>query len=224
MPRMDVPPTKSNLRKIKSDLEFAYEGFDLLDQKREILVLEIMKHVGRVRELEERLGPALEELYSASRIAAMEMGSDIFVLKGHSEKPAYSLRVETARFMGIPMPSILMTPLDPALNSSPCGTTAMYDEARRRCVVALALLAEYAAVMKSVFVLSRELKKVQRKVNALEKIFIPRNEDAKKYISDRLEESDREEIFIKKLIRQRTEKGGEARGVHPGRSRGGREE
>ncbi|HPI91323.1 MAG TPA: V-type ATP synthase subunit D, partial [Spirochaetota bacterium] len=61
------------------------------------------------------------------------------------------------------------------------------------------------SLMKTVVLLSRELKKVQRKVNALEKIFIPQNEEAQKYISDRLEEIEREEIFVKKLIRQRNE-------------------
>jgi vacuolar-type H+-ATPase subunit D/Vma8 len=33
----------------------------------------------------------------------------------------------------------------------------------------------------------------------------PRHEEAKKYISDRIEEMGREEIFVKKLIRQRVE-------------------
>ncbi|MBN2397545.1 MAG: hypothetical protein JXI32_04130 [Deltaproteobacteria bacterium] len=35
----------------------------------------------------------------------------------------------------------------------------------------------------------------------------PRREEAKKYISDRIEEMEREEIFVKKLIRQRVERG-----------------
>ncbi|MDO9529791.1 MAG: V-type ATP synthase subunit D, partial [Syntrophales bacterium] len=59
---------------------------------------------------------------------------------------------------------------------------------------------------KAIIMLSRELKKVQRRVNALEKIFIPQHEEAKKYISDRIEEMEREEIFVKKLIRQRASK------------------
>lgn len=32
-----------------------------------------------------------------------------------------------------------------------------------------------------------------------------RHEEAKKYISERIEEMEREEIFVKKLIRQRVE-------------------
>jgi vacuolar-type H+-ATPase subunit D/Vma8 len=42
-------------------------------------------------------------------------------------------------------------------------------------------------------------------MDALEKIFIPQREEAKKYISDRIEEMERGEIFAKKLIRQRVE-------------------
>ncbi len=50
-------------------------------------------------------------------------------------------------------------------------TSASYDEARNRSRNALALLARYATITKSIILLSRELKKVQRRVNALEKIF-----------------------------------------------------
>lgn len=60
--------------------------------------------------------------------------------------------------------------------------------------------------------LSRELKKVQRRVNALEKVLIPPHEEAKKYIADRIEEMEREEVFVKKLIRHRMSKGKSAAG------------
>ncbi|MCP4713943.1 MAG: hypothetical protein GY868_02410 [Deltaproteobacteria bacterium] len=83
------------------------------------------------------------------------------------------------------------------------GTTAAYDEAREKCLGLLSLVADYATATKSVIMLSRELRKVQRRVNALEKLYIPRNEEAKKYISDRIEEMEREEVFIKKLLAQR---------------------
>jgi len=83
------------------------------------------------------------------------------------------------------------------------GTTSSYDTAKKTCITTLTLLANYATVIKSIFMLSRELKKVQRRVNALEKIFIPQNEEARKYITDRLEEMEREEVFVKRLIKQR---------------------
>ena len=39
MPQIELPPTKSSLRKLKDDLAFAYEGYDLLNQKREIMAI-----------------------------------------------------------------------------------------------------------------------------------------------------------------------------------------
>ena len=37
--KLNVSPTKSNLIKIKGQLDFAKDGYQLLDQKREILVM-----------------------------------------------------------------------------------------------------------------------------------------------------------------------------------------
>ncbi|HPQ52982.1 MAG TPA: V-type ATP synthase subunit D, partial [Spirochaetota bacterium] len=57
-------PTKSNLRRIREDLEFAYEGYDLLNQKREILVIEILQYIKNIREVEEAFHHTIEALYS----------------------------------------------------------------------------------------------------------------------------------------------------------------
>jgi vacuolar-type H+-ATPase subunit D/Vma8 len=43
-------------------------------------------------------------------------------------------------------------------------------------------------------------------VNALEKVYIPPREQAQKYISERLEEMEREEVYVKRLVLQRTTK------------------
>lgn len=203
MARIDVPPTKSNLRKIKTDLAFAHEGFDLLDQKREILMIEIMKNVSTIKTMEARAQASLDELYAAFRSAVMDMGSDVMVQKSQSERETYELSLDIYRFIGINIPVMNLIPKEITINSSMYGTGALYDRCKILCAGMLVLFAEYATIMKSILVLSRELKKVQRKVNALEKIFIPQNEEAGKYISDRLEEMEREEIFVKKLIRQK---------------------
>jgi len=203
MPKIDVPPTKSSLRKIKEDLSFGYEGFDLLNQKREILVMEIVKKINIIRKIEEQFQGALNELYSDYKVAAIEMGSDMLSLKSCSEKRSYFMSVDFSKLMGLRMPVLILNPKKMKKMSDFLGTTASYDTAKKTCIHTLTLLADYATVTKSIFLLSRELKKVQRRVNALDKIFIPQNEEAKKYITDRLEEMEREEVFVKKLIKQR---------------------
>jgi V/A-type H+/Na+-transporting ATPase subunit D len=203
MPKIELPPTKSSLRKLKEDLAFAYEGYDQLNQKREILALEIVRKIGIIRKIEADFQTVLNKLYAAYRDAALNMGSDAVTLLSCLEMRGYFLHMDYARFMGLKLLNIRLDLKAPRLASHLPQTTALYDRAREESRAALPVLAEYAAVMKSVIMLSRELKKVQRRVNALEKIFIPQHEEAKKYITDRIEEMEREEIFVKKLIRQR---------------------
>lgn len=203
MPKIELPPTKSSLRKLKEDLAFAYEGYDLLNQKRELLAIEIIRRIGEIRKLEAEFSDVLDELYLAYRIAAVDMGSEVITLKSCTEKRGYFFHMEFTKFMGLKLPKIRLTFKRSLLAITLTGTTATYDTAKERSRKMLQILAEYSTIVKAVIMLSRELKKVQRRVNALEKIFIPQHEEAKKYISDRIEEMEREEIFVKKLIRQR---------------------
>jgi len=203
MPHIELPPTRSSLRKLKEDLSFAYEGYDLLNQKREILALEIARHIGEIRRLETEFLEALNKLYSAYRIAAVDMGSDLITSKSCSEKRSYFSYMEFSKLMGLTLPIFRLSFKNPRPPDVLSGTTATYDTAKELSTKMTKVLAEYATLAKSIILISRELKKVQRRVNALEKIFIPQHEEAKKYISDRIEEMERDEIFVKKLIRQR---------------------
>jgi len=203
MAKIELPPTKSSLRKIKEDLVFAYEGHDLLNQKREILAVEIVRKLDEIRRIESGFLDVQNGLYAAYRSAAVDMGTQALTLKSCSEKKAYTLSLQLTNLMGLKLPriSLGLMPFDPP--EALAGTTAAYDTAREQSRKALAALVEYATVTKEIITLSRELKKVQRRVNALEKVFIPPHEEAKKYISDRIEEMEREEVYVKKLIRQR---------------------
>lgn len=203
MKRIEIAPTRSNLRKVKSDLEFAYEGFDLLNQKREILVLEIVKTIKTIKDVENSLKTGLDDLYMKYKTAAVESGPEILALKSLSEKVKYTLEKETSRLMGITLTGYVFKPGPLTPGPAMSGTGASYDLVKAGGVPVLQLVIKYASLAKKVFLLSAELKKVQRRVNALEKIFIPSYEETRKYITDRLEEIDREEIFIKKLIGRR---------------------
>lgn len=203
MPQIELPPTKSSLRKIKDDLSFAYEGYDLLNQKREILAIELVRKIDEIRKVEADFQKVLHELYTEYRNAAVNMGSEAVTLQSCLETRGYFLKTDFTRLMGLKLLNMALDLKNPHPAFSLPQTTAAYDNARKKSRQALQILSRYATVTKSVIMLSRELKKVQRRVNALEKIFIPQHEEAKKYITDRLEEMEREEVFVKKLIRQR---------------------
>ncbi|MGD0277699.1 MAG: V-type ATP synthase subunit D [Smithella sp.] len=203
MPKIELPPTKSSLRKLKEDLAFAYEGYDLLNQKREILAMEIVRKIDVIRRIEAEFQEILNKLYAAYRKAAVDMGSEVITLQSGFEMRSYFLHMDFTKLMGLKLLNIGLDLKNINFAVTLPQTTAVYDDAKAQSRKALQVLAQYATVTKSVIMLSRELKKVQRRVNALEKIFIPQREEAKKYITDRIEEMEREEIFVKRLILQR---------------------
>jgi V/A-type H+/Na+-transporting ATPase subunit D len=209
MAKVDLPPTKSSLRKIKEDLMFAHEGHDLLNQKREILAIEIVRKIGGIRNIERGFREDLDALYGAYRDTAVDMGTQSITQKSCAEKKSYALKYQMTKLMGLRLPRILLEFIPPEPIEGMAATMASYDVAKERSRRALQALVEYATITREIIMLSRELKKVQRRVNALEKVFIPPNEEARKYITDRIEEMEREEVFVKKLIRQRTAKGKE---------------
>ena len=206
MAKLNLPQTKSSLRKIKEELAFAREGHDLLNQKREILALEVVRRLNEIRRSESGFLNVLNDLYSAYKSASLDMGAQEVTIKSCSERKAYALQHRYIRLMGLKLPAISLTLSPPAPPGGMAQTTASYDTARERSRKALEDLVKYAVLSKEIIVLARELRKVQRRVNALEKVYIPPREQAQKYIADRLEEMEREEVYLKKLVRQRMNK------------------
>lgn len=203
MLRLEFPPTKSALRKVREELKLAREGYDLLNQKREILVLELLKYAAAVKESSRALAAELDRLYDVYRLAAAEMGADLLCMKSAEEVPRYLLRPEKTRLMGLSLPGLRLRTKRMRKCSGFAGTVSAYDRAKQQSIAVLPALAGYGAALQCLALLGRELKKVQRRLNALEKLFIPHHEEAKKYIAERIEEMEREEISVKKLIRRR---------------------
>jgi V/A-type H+-transporting ATPase subunit D len=70
----------------------------------------------------------------------------------------------------------------------------------------LKILTDLAAVRTIAWRLAREVRKTQRRVNALEKMVIPTARDTKIYIEASLEEKDRDAFFSSKLLKRKAGK------------------
>ena len=62
MAKLNVAPTKSSYLELSSQLESAKEGYELLEQKRQILIFELMSRLGRARDAERRMVEFMEQL------------------------------------------------------------------------------------------------------------------------------------------------------------------
>jgi V/A-type H+-transporting ATPase subunit D len=94
-------------------------------------------------------------------------------------------------------------------------TNASLDEASASFREVLTQIAQLSQLMTAVWRLAVELRKTQRRVNALQYIFIPDYEETIAFIQSSLEEREREEIFTLKLFKNRAEKAAESTDIHP---------
>lgn len=204
MPKLNIAPTKSNLLTLRRQLVFAEEGYDLLEQKRQILIFELMSRLARARELERELPGGLARAFAALREATLDSGSDNLERVAAGAPRNHELTLEGQHLIGMRIPKITAHLAPAGAPYGVGGTSASTDLARLRFVELLPRLVELAELQNAMMRLARELRKTQRRCNALSKIFIPVYRETIVYITGTLEERERESLTVQKLIRDRT--------------------
>lgn len=203
MARYEVAPTKTNLMRIKRDLGFAREGWELLDQKRKILIVELMGLIDRAVEAQEQVEAKLEEAFAALDQAILRMGRREVNMLALGQNISSDISFSEKRVMGVSLPRVRVKFDDRSPYVAAAESSIWIDEAILRFREALQLVGALAEARISLMRLSREVAKTIRRVNALEKLFIPDYEETMKYIEMALEESEREAFFVLKLVKDR---------------------
>ncbi len=201
-----VPPTKGALMAYRTRLRLGREAHELLDQKREVLIMELMRVVYGLRDLQERLEGALREAYAAFEEASLSMGREaIGRLLGVGEAE-YEIEVTGRSTMGVSLPSVKVVRAPEFPDISLWTTTTALDRTLNALRNVEDVLLDYIEVYISVWRLAREISKTQRRVNALEYIFLPKYEATVAFIQEALEEGEREEFFRRKQVKSRRER------------------
>jgi V/A-type H+-transporting ATPase subunit D len=203
MGKLNIAPTKSNLLALKRQLAFAEEGYDLLEQKRQILIFELMSRLSRARNAEQSAAEALRHAFTALHEAQLEVGSEALDRASLAVRMDHQVDVSDQRLMGMEIPHVTVRLDQVTVQFGVGGTSANTDIAMSRFVEVLPLLAELAELENAVMRLARELRKTQRRCNALSKIFMPDYRETISYITGALEEREREAFVILKMIRDR---------------------
>ena len=205
MARLNVPPTKSVQLNLKRDLDMATEGFSLLEQKREILVMELMRLLGRVKQMQQELDAKRQAAYAVLRKAIAQNG--YLHMRNVASGIDYEHRVDVDSHLvaGFRTPVLTATPCEFHSQYGFVGTDSLVDETMRRFLELTAAVVRLAELETTVMVLARELKKTQRRVNALEHIFIPDYKETLHYIAGSLESKELDSFFTSKMIKKRLE-------------------
>ncbi len=203
MAKLNLAPTKSNLLSLKRQLAFAQEGYDLLEQKRQILIFELMNRLNRARDAERELAEACKKAFAALREAELDLGSEALDGAALAVRIEHQVTLSDQHLMGMKIPHVTVSTEHLSPQFGVTGTSSNADQAMRHFVELLPLLGELAALENTVLSLAGELRKTQRRCNALSKIFIPDYQETIAYIMGALEERERESFIILKMIRDR---------------------
>ncbi len=201
MSRLNVAPTKSNLLKIKEQLSISKNGYDLLEQKREILVMELMKMVEQVKLLEREIDKCVQASYPDLKHMLMAVGSDRVERISHAVSYNFKINEKKIVKAGMDFSTISVDIPKRQLFYSFVDSFADTDKVMVDFFALLKLLTEMASIRTIVWRLATEVKKTQRRVNALDKMVIPQTKETKKYIEGVLEERERENVFVLKTLK-----------------------
>jgi V/A-type H+-transporting ATPase subunit D len=206
MAQLNYAPTKTNLLKLRNDLNFAQQGYELLDQKRNILIIELLSLVDQTIDFQRRVEDALAKAYKALEETVFDMGKlKVQYLTGAVNISA-DITIQSRRVMGVSLPVIETTFKDRSPYYSPLGTSFWIDSSLESFKEALKLLGKLSELKTSVLRLANEVKKTIRKVNALEKIAVPNLKETVYYIEGRLEENERDMFVLMKMVKQNLER------------------
>jgi len=206
MAQLNYAPTKTNLLKLKNDLKFARQGYELLDQKRNILIIELLALVDQTVDFQSRVENTLTKAYKALEESVFDRGKlKVQYLTG-AVNITTDVTVRSRRVMGVSLPVIETEFKEHSPHYSPMGTSFWIDSSLHFFKEVLKLLGKLSELKISVLRLANEVRKTIRKVNALEKIAIPDLNETVHYIQSRLEENERDMFILMKLVKENLEK------------------
>lgn len=206
MATLGYAPTKTNLLRLRNDLKFAQQGYELLDQKRNILIIELLALVDQTVDFQNRVEKALAKAYEALEEAVFDMGKlKVQYLTG-AVNVSTDITVRSRRVMGVSLPVIETEFTEHAPYYSLMGNSFWIDSSLYFFKEVLKLLGKLSELKISVLRLASEVKKTIRKVNALEKIAIPDLTETVHFIESRLEENERDMFVLMKMVKENLER------------------
>ena len=196
MTRLNVNPTRMELKKLKARLSTATRGHKLLKDKSDEMIRRfsaLIKENKRLREVEAELADCLKEFSLARSVSSVPALEKAFSMPSVSVKAEF----KTANVMSVEVPEIVLLPAGKAASSedavpySYAELTSEADYSVRKIGQVLEKLFRLAETEKTVAMLSAEIERNKRRVNALEYVMIPQLEETIAYIRGKLDENER---------------------------------
>lgn len=194
-------PTKGNLMLAKNSLALARQGYDLMDKKRNVLLKELMALIDEAKEIQEQIDSTFTKAYACLQRANIEHGISKVQQLAFTVPIEESIRIQTRSIMGTEIPHVKYDEKENNLTYSFSTTSESIDIAREAFREVKDLTIKLSMVENSAYRLASNIKKTQKRANALKNITIPLYTNLVHNINNALEEKEREEFTRLKVIK-----------------------
>jgi V/A-type H+-transporting ATPase subunit D len=197
-------PTKGNLIIAKNTLRLSKLGYEMLDRKRSVLLREIMALSGQAREIQSAIGEVFARAYAALQTANIEMGISSVERFSYGIPREDTIKIKSRSIMGVEIPLVTYENATRGVTNFGFGnTTIAMDEAYKIFGEAKELTVRLAAIENAAHRLASNIRKTQKRANALMNVTIPKYEERVKHIQETLEEHDRDEFTRLKVAKNK---------------------
>lgn len=195
MASTQVNPTRMELTRLKRKLVTATRGHKLLKDKRDELMRQFLDLVRENKALRETVEAKINAANKNFTLAAAGMSNEVLNTALLAPKQEVYLEASTKNVMSVEIPTFeYKTRTSDANDIYSYGfafTSGDLDSAVKSLSDILPDMLRLAECEKSCQLMSAEIEKTRRRVNALEHVMIPDMQDKIKYITMKLDENER---------------------------------
>ncbi len=195
MAQLNVNPTRMELTRLKKSLAVALRGHKLLKDKRDELMRQFLDIVREAKDLRENTEKKLKSANQSFAIAGSVLQREVINSALLMPKQEVTLEVGERNIMSVDIPVFTTTRRAKSEGDMFSYGYAFTGGDLDDAILALSDVSEdmlrLAELEKAAGMLAGEIERTRRRVNALEYVMIPNYQDTIRYITMKLDESER---------------------------------
>ena len=190
--------TKGFLLDLRRRLEFIKDAHELLEMKRDQLIIKLREGLEKLKELRRKVEGEAEEVYRELSLLHSTLGSADLETYSAYLRESMDVKIVPRGVIGVVTPMVREVNIPDYTNLYPPQIIPLAEKVSA-LMKDLVKLAELEAYIEN---LAEDLRRTNIRVNALEKVVIPSYEETIKRIQDILDDEMLEEIIRLKLIKE----------------------
>lgn len=200
----NIAPTRMNMLTLKGQIKMASDGVELLKGKRDALMQELLTRARQLRDMRDELHKRGRNASASIAIARAVGGTPKLRSASVAGRRGLHINVTTEKVWGLRLGNIALDQIVRAPNERGVGlldTSAHVHEAGVSAEEMLEQLLICAPLERNLQIVGEEVKKVSRRINALEEYLLPKLRAQLRGIASVLDEREREDTFRLKKIK-----------------------